>query len=721
MAKNKTDTKLNSNPVPNFDQTTEEIELKEMNTRLLEYGGIILTILDFAYFSVLYYTSDNPWLSLFFAILFPGINLPALKISNKTKIPFIRYTLTFTLIPMFLVTYISGPNAPGWLLCFSGVIASQLMIENKWHKRILIIGFVLMAIVGSYFTGKGITELVIIFVTLLAFSTFLTRIFSYMVIQNSKMRETNSEIKNLQQTLNIALEASNTGIWQYDLRSGGSGNMFMHDQWFKQIGYTRDEFEDGQDVFNMLIHPEDKDSAYQAIEEQQKGLAEAYETEFRLKAKDGSWKWILSKGQVVERDTNGTPTQLTGAHLDITERKKAESELRSLQQTLNIALEASNTGIWKINPITMEALYYGDQWFKQLGYSRCDFSPKQNVFDLLLHPDDVHIVNKALDEHKSGREDFFQAEFRFKAKDGIWKWIQSKGQVVERDDEGQPIQMTGAHLDVTEQKKAEAALKESHDKITDSIKFASMIQNALLPDQNILTDFFTDSFAIWEPKDVVGGDIFFIEKLRNDNELILFVIDCTGHGVPGALVTAIVKAVELQALGEVLASKGEISPARVLSFFNIKLKYILKQDNKDADSNAGFDGGVLYYNKAQNIVKFAGAETPLFYIQDNKINIIKGDRHSIGYKKSDAFYQFKDHTIEVDRETCFYMVTDGFLDQNGGTKGYPYGKKQFKQLLLDNYQLDFAKQKKIYLETIDQYRGTEDQTDDMTFVGLKIR
>jgi diguanylate cyclase len=203
-----------------------------------------------------------------------------------------------------------------------------------------------------------------------------------MVIQNKKMSETHSEIKNLQQTLNIALKASNTGIWQYDLRSGGSGNMFMHDQWFKQVGYTRDDFEDDQNVFDLLIHPEDKDSAYKAIESQQKGLTEAYETEFRLQAKDGSWKWILSKGQVVDWDKKGLPMNLTGAHLDITERKKAESELRSLQQTLNIALEASNTGIWKINPITMEPLYYGDQWFKQLGYNRSDFSPEQNIFDL---------------------------------------------------------------------------------------------------------------------------------------------------------------------------------------------------------------------------------------------------------------------------------------------------------------------------------------------------
>jgi PAS domain S-box-containing protein len=413
---------------------------------------------------------------------------------------------------------------------------------------------------------------------------------------------------------------------------------------------------------------------------------------------------------------------------EIAERKKIDLELQNLQLTLNIALEASNTGIWKINPDTNEALYYGDQWFKQLGYNKVDFTPEQNVLDQLLHPDDMGIFNHALDEHKSGRADTFQAEFRLKAKDGTWKWIKSEGQIIKKSDSDVPAQMTGVHLDITERKKNEVALQESHKdiieshkSITDSIKFASMIQNALLPDQELLSHFFADSFVIWQPKDVVGGDIYFIEKLRNENELLIFVIDCTGHGVPGALVTALVKAVQIQVTGEALMTKGKISPGRILSFFNIKLKFLLKQENEDADSNAGFDGGVIYYDKDREIVKYAGAETSLFYIQDGKYHMIKGDRQSIGYKKSEAYYQFKEHIIEVDRETCFYLTTDGFLDQNGGEKGYPYGKKRFKQLILDNYQKDFTEQKKIFLEEINKYRGSAKQTDDMTFTGLKVK
>jgi PAS domain S-box-containing protein len=408
---------------------------------------------------------------------------------------------------------------------------------------------------------------------------------------------------------------------------------------------------------------------------------------------------------------------------EVKARKALHNELTGVKQMLDIALEASNTGIWQydLTPEGAKNVYMSDQWYKQVGYTRDEFEKDQDVFDLLLHPDDKEATYQTIKDNHKNHRSIYETEFRLKAKDGTWKWIYSKGQVVDKDSNQVATRLTGAHMDITDRKKTEADLKETHDKITDSIKFASMIQNAMLPDNSLLSEFCTDSFAIWEPKDVVGGDIFFVEKLRNENELILFVIDCTGHGVPGALVTAIVKAVELQALGEVLSSKGEISPARVLTYFNVKLKYILNQQDKNSDSNAGFDGGVLYINKDQNIVKFAGAETPLFYIQDGKINMIKGDRQSIGYKKSDAYFQFKDHTIEVDQETCIYLVTDGFLDQNGGAKGYPYGKKKFQQLLLDKHHLDFAEQKKIYLDAIHEYRGSEDTTDDMTFVGLKVK
>ena len=140
----------------------------------------------------------------------------------------------------------------------------------------------------------------------------------------------------------------------------------------------------------------------------------------------------------------------------------------------------------------------------------------------------------------------------------------------------------------------------------------------------------------------------------------------------------------------------------------------------DSISNAGFDGGIIYYNKQENIIKFSGAETPLFYVADGELSIIKGSRHSIGYKKSDVNYEFKEHTIEVKKGMQFYLTTDGYLDQNGGEKGFCFGKKRFQKIILDNYQESMADQQELFLHELAKYQGQEERNDDVTVVGFKI-
>lgn len=158
-------------------------------------------------------------------------------------------------------------------------------------------------------------------------------------------QELNRELKDAEQTLNIALEASNTGIWQFDLTPGEAKNSYMSDQWYRQVGYTRDDFEDGQDVLSLIIHPEDRELLNQAIDDHLNGLTDQYQCEFRMIAKDGSTHWILSKGQTVKTDGEGRPTKLTGAHVDITEHKLMVQQLRDSEDRIKTVLDSINTGI----------------------------------------------------------------------------------------------------------------------------------------------------------------------------------------------------------------------------------------------------------------------------------------------------------------------------------------------------------------------------------------
>ena len=274
---------------------------------------------------------------------------------------------------------------------------------------------------------------------------------------------------------------------------------------------------------------------------------------------------------------------------------------------------------------------------------------------------------------------------------------------------------------ITEMENAKQEVETIHKHTRESIEYASLIQSALIPDNNLFKNYFSDHLAIWYPKDIVGGDIYLFEELRDKDECLLMVIDCTGHGVPGAFVTMLVKAIERQIIAKINNDLTiDVSPAWILSYFNRKMKILLKQEDADSISNAGFDGGIIYFNKKEKILKFSGAETPLFYMEDDELKTIKGSRHSIGYKKSDPNFEFKEHTVKVKKGMQFYCTTDGFLDQNGGNKGFPYSKKRFANLIKEWHEETFENQEQIYLNALSHYQGNEERNDDVTLVGFKI-
>ncbi|MBF0264885.1 MAG: SpoIIE family protein phosphatase [Gammaproteobacteria bacterium] len=270
-------------------------------------------------------------------------------------------------------------------------------------------------------------------------------------------------------------------------------------------------------------------------------------------------------------------------------------------------------------------------------------------------------------------------------------------------------------------RKLEQELLEIHKQTQSSIEYASLIQQTLIPDKDKFNRYLTDYFTIWQPKNIVGGDIYLFETLRNDDEFLLMVIDCTGHGVPGAFVTMLVKALERQLISKIVNDQNHaVSPAEILQYFNKNMKKMLKQYDEKTKSNAGFDGGIVYYHRKQNKVLFSGAETNLFYTDQGNIKIIKGNRHSVGYKKSNENYQFNDHEIQITPGFQFYLTTDGFIDQNGGNKQFPLGKKRFKKMLEKVSHLKMKEQQKILLKELKAYQKDNERNDDITVIGFKF-
>lgn len=293
-----------------------------------------------------------------------------------------------------------------------------------------------------------------------------------------------------------------------------------------------------------------------------------------------------------------------------------------------------------------------------------------------------------------------------------------------KNEKGQTIGSVSVTRDLSEIKKTLAEVREAWEtaeaankKIMESIEYARKIQKSLLEDFGRIKTWLPRSFVIWEPRDVVGGDMYYTDRF--DPGFILAVIDCTGHGVPGALMTMIASS----GLKKIIKDEGCHDPADILKKLNVFVKTALRQDTEHAVSDDGLDAAVVSVRpnsgKSQKgMLTFAGARLPIFCLNGDSINMIRGDRESIGYRRSDMNFEFANHIVEIEDGMSFYIATDGFLDQLGGEKRLPFGKRRFKNLLVENAGLPFEEQREILLSSFKSHMGEIERMDDMTVVGF---
>lgn len=275
-------------------------------------------------------------------------------------------------------------------------------------------------------------------------------------------------------------------------------------------------------------------------------------------------------------------------------------------------------------------------------------------------------------------------------------------------------------------REAKETSEAANKKITASIQYAKMIQSSLLPSPRNIKTFLPDSFFIWLPRDIVSGDFIFTD--RSEDSFIAAVIDCTGHGVPGAFMTMIASS----GMTRVVKDEGCRDPAEILKRLNRFVKRTLQQDTDAALSNDGLDASICFVtgiaetDSGQRItdrcqLTFAGARLPLIYIRDGKLTVIKGDKQSVGYKKSDLSFSFTNHTVNIQEGISFYMFSDGFADQLDEKDERRLGNRRLKKLLRKGAHLSFEEQRKILLNAFDAHRGSNEKQDDVTLIGFGFR
>jgi serine phosphatase RsbU (regulator of sigma subunit) len=257
-------------------------------------------------------------------------------------------------------------------------------------------------------------------------------------------------------------------------------------------------------------------------------------------------------------------------------------------------------------------------------------------------------------------------------------------------------------------------IEEKNRNILAGIEYAGTIQQAMLPLNEKMAKVLADYFVIFEPKAIVSGDFYWFHPMGD--RYFIAAVDCTGHGVPGALLSMIGKIL----LDEILHEKQVTDPAALLAQLHFGVRTELKQEEKESKNRDGMDAALCMVDLKEGKLTFAGAKRPLYYVTGSQLREIKGDSKSIGGPQKEEKRSFTNHNIDIHPDTVIYLTTDGFADQ-GDPGNRKFGTRRLKTFLETHAHMDMARQKELLLLELKKHRGTEEQRDDITVIGIKLK
>jgi serine phosphatase RsbU (regulator of sigma subunit) len=265
-------------------------------------------------------------------------------------------------------------------------------------------------------------------------------------------------------------------------------------------------------------------------------------------------------------------------------------------------------------------------------------------------------------------------------------------------------------LELIAYQKVELEIKDKN--ITDSLIYAQRIQEALLPSETYFRKHFGESFILFKPKDIVSGDFYWIGE--KGDKIFVVAADCTGHGVPGALMSMI----GLDLIEKTINEDNIEVPSRILGILNKGLeKTFSREKNIGTIIRDGMDIGLCVINKKTKKLTYTGAFFPLYMIRDNSLTEIKGDKIIIGMNSDGVPYT--EHEVALQQDDIIYIFSDGYVDQFGGTENKKFMYRRFRYLLLNINGFPVNDQKAILEENIKNWMGKNSQVDDMMVIGFR--
>ncbi len=472
----------------------------------------------------------------------------------------------------------------------------------------------------------------------------------------------------------------------------------------KILGYTQEEMNGIRDI--AYVHPDGVEAYEQMFKDLVDKPDEKVTIEFSYQTKSGERIWLEATGTNLLSDP-----AIQGIVLnmrDITERRAAEREqrLRGQMQALSenspdLITRISREGtVFYINP-TIET-YTGKNKEKYL---------QKHIKEIDLAKDILDSWNDIIKDVITKNQKI-NLDMDFPSIMG--ERVMQVNAIPEYNDQNTLESVLIVSHDITERKIIELEISQKNRKITESINYAKRIQEAILPDTNYIRQFLKDSFILYKPRDVVSGDFpWFLQK---GDDIFIAAVDCTGHGVPGALISLI----GYFLLNNIVNVLEASNPGDILDLLDEEVTKTLKQDESDASTKDGMDISLCKINTKKRQIEYAGAHRPLYYLTDEELHEIKGNKFPIGGAQYKNRGRFTNTVINYRDGDSIYLFSDGFPDQFGGPKNKKFSPRRIREIIRGNSSLDLSEINFILDEEFETWRGNNKQTDDVLMIGIKL-
>lgn len=429
--------------------------------------------------------------------------------------------------------------------------------------------------------------------------------------------------------------------------------------------------------------------------------------EYAYQKKNGDEIFVEVTGKNLVKDPaiNGIVLNIR----DITERKLAEKESRMRSQMQSLS-ENSPDLITRLNK--EGRIYYINPTIEQLTNKKPKDFLQKTIFDAGLHDSVVKTWEELMTSVLSNKEKI-QIEMPFPTDNG--SLVMSVNAIPEMNEEKTVESILLVSNDITERKKTELEIQAKNKKITESINYAQRIQVAILPDQARIKKHFPEYFMLYKPRDVVSGDFPWYVEAGED--VYMATVDCTGHGVPGAMLSLI----GYFLLNDIVKSRGISEPGKILDLLDGSVTQTLKQDMEGNEMKDGMDISLCKINKKKMKFEYAGAHRPLYHLRNGEILEYKGDKFPIGGGIFRNQTNFTNYVIDIQKGDSFFFCSDGLPDQFGGPDNKKIGPARIKSIIVENAQIkDFNKMYDVFDNFFDNWRGSSKQMDDVLLMGLRF-